>query len=221
MKVHIIENHGAKAYLSKLRDKNTSGTEFRRLSKILGIIIGTEIANLLDYQETPIETPFEKTKGTALDTLENVVAITTVEDGFPITEGIKLIFPEIREGLAGVRRVANPGSKKDGIQEFLPEIAFMNVPMITSKDAVIIVKFCLATGCTISAILQQLQKQLQAPPKAYFVCAMICAEKGIEELESIVPDSTVVTFAIDSLDENGYLRPGIGNVPKRMYAGVH
>ena len=73
----------------------------------------------------------------------------------------------------------------------------------------------LATGGSATAAVQRL-KQAGAR-RIKFVC-VVAAPEGVDMFTQAHPDVPIVTAAIDrELDDNAYIRPGLGDAGDRMY----
>ncbi|MGZ4236331.1 MAG: uracil phosphoribosyltransferase, partial [Solirubrobacteraceae bacterium] len=73
----------------------------------------------------------------------------------------------------------------------------------------------LGTGNTAIAAVERLK---EARPKSIkFVCLLTCPE-GLAAMDDVHPDVPVYTAAVDrELDENAYIRPGLGDAGDRVF----
>jgi uracil phosphoribosyltransferase len=79
--IHVVSHPLVQHKLTKMRDKETSSTNFRRLLREMGLLLGYDATRDLPLVEREISTPIEATKA-------------------PLLEGKKLVVvPILRAGL--------------------------------------------------------------------------------------------------------------------------
>ncbi len=80
---------------------------------------------------------------------------------------------------------------------------------------VFVVNPMLATGGSASGAINHLKSR--GAKDLTFVC-LVAAPEGVARLEEFHPDVPVVTAALDrELDENAFIRPGLGDAGDRIF----
>jgi uracil phosphoribosyltransferase len=191
--------------LTLLRDKRTSTSTFRQLTR--------EIATLLCY---------EVTRDLELDTVEIETPLTTMPS--PKLAGKKLVFaPILRAGMGFLEgmldlvpsaRVAHIGLYRDPATLGAVEYYFKS-PTDLSERLVITVDPMLATGNTAVAAMERLKEH--GASQIRMVC-LLATPVGIANLHAHHPEVRVWTAAIDpELNDHGYIVPGLGDAGDRIY----
>ena len=97
----------------------------------------------------------------------------------------------------------------------IPVEYYLKLPDRLNERQCIVVDPMLATGGSAVAAAHRV-KQAGAE-RIKFVC-VVAAPEGLEAFNSAHPDVPVVTAAIDrALDEDAYIRPGLGDAGDRMF----
>jgi uracil phosphoribosyltransferase len=92
---------------------------------------------------------------------------------------------------------------------------FFKAPVDLAERLVIVVAPVLATANTAIAAVDRLKER--GAKDIRFVC-LICAPQGVDKMRGIHPDVPIWTAAIDeTLDENAYIVPGLGDAGDRAY----
>ena len=98
-------------------------------------------------------------------------------------------------------------------------IAHMELPEAKGQSVhtLVIAKAVLATGCTAVHLAKTAQKKYM--PRNILIVSVFYSEKGVLELQHEVPNADIVVVGKpDSVDENGMLTPGVGNLDQRLKA---
>jgi len=77
--------------LTKLRDKTTTGKEFRNLVTEISRLLAYEATRNLSLKKESIETPFEKTTGHLVN--EEIIVVPVLRAGMGMLEGFLEILP--------------------------------------------------------------------------------------------------------------------------------
>ena len=84
-------------------------------------------------------------------------------------------------------------------------------------DSVIIAKSVLATGCTAISLTRKAVEMYN--PRNVIIASIFYSDIGIAEMLNEISTAQIFTFGkADSLDENGMLIPGVGNLDQRLNA---
>ncbi len=196
--------------LSKLRNKNTVYPEFRRIMRKIGVFLGYEIANRINFEKTEVSTPLGKTDGLLLS--EDIVLVAILRAALPLVEGFSEVFEGASIGFVVAKRIEKNSSEKG---HFDVEISYINIPRI-EKKILVIPDPMLATGSTIIAVIDKILEQ--GKPKRLIVCSVIASKYGISRVESTYPQVEIFTVSIDeNLDSRGFIVPGLGDAGDRAF----
>jgi uracil phosphoribosyltransferase len=212
----VVTHALAREALTTLRDIETGSTTFRTELERLGRICGETICD--DYFETEsvaIRTPLTETEGVRVAGRENVVLVNVLRAATPMVQGMLDAFPAASQGVISASRDEEAGRKPDGT--FAIEVQYVKLPEIEPEDTVIVADPMLATGSTLTTVLEVL-RDAGAAPEQLFVCAAVAAPEGIERVREAEPDAEVVTVAVDDhLDDDGFIVPGLGDAGDRAF----
>ncbi|MHA3828635.1 uracil phosphoribosyltransferase [Mycoplasma sp. Z1473D] len=203
--VTIINHPLINIKLTKMRDKNTSHNEFRNnLNEIASLMVYEIMRN---YQPkvheciTPLDTIYQ---GTTYD--KEIVIIPILRAGLGMVDGIINLVPQARVGHIGMYR------NEDTLQ--VTEY-FFKIPNVSKDSKLIVVDPMLATGTSASDALSKLESL------GYSDITLVClvgVDKGIEKIQKNHPNIDIFLAAEDEyLDENGYIRPGLGDAGDRIF----
>jgi uracil phosphoribosyltransferase len=213
-RLHRIDNRYAQEILTTLRDKKTDSVKFRWGLTRLGMLIGVEIADAMNYVDVKVETPLGvKAKGVSITDARHVVVISLLRAAMPFVEGILDVFPESRLGVVSASRVEDKHLTPE--YNFKIDMPYMRVPAITPSDTLIVADPMLASGSTQIAVLDKLLKN--GKPKRIIVASVLSAPLGLEKVHARHPEVEIFTFSVDDgLDERGYIVPGLGDAGDRV-----
>jgi uracil phosphoribosyltransferase len=126
-----------------------------------------------------------------------------------MTDGILRLFPEARVGHIGIQRDE---------KSHAPVNYYTRFPKDVADGPVLVVDPMLATGGSAVHAIDHLKRlgcrDLQ------MVC-LVAAPEGVQRLLDRHPEVPVFTAALDrQLDENAYIRPGLGDAGDRIFGTV-
>jgi uracil phosphoribosyltransferase len=154
----------------------------------------------------PIElhTPLEPATGVRL--ADEVVLVAILRAGLGMVEGLLRLVPDARVGHLGMYRD----------EEALRPVGYYeNVPPGVADAEVFVVDPMLATGGSAVQAIARLKRA--GARRLHFVC-LVAAPEGLRALHEAHPEVPVTTATIDrQLDENGYIRPGLGDAGDRIF----
>jgi len=214
--VRIVSHPLAQAILTTLRDRNTGQIEFRKGMVKLGRLIALRIVEDFETKPRKVVTPLGvEHEGIEIEGINDVVIIQVLRASMPLVEGLIKILPSARMGVISARRVEEKGMSQE--KEFDIEVKYIKIPKITEKDNLIIADPMFATGSTILAVLNHLEKvDLRARRK--ILATVISTPIAIERVLSRYPDLLIYTVAIDPyLNEKGFIVPGLGDAGDRSF----
>ncbi|MFA4639843.1 uracil phosphoribosyltransferase [Pyrococcus kukulkanii] len=194
--------------LTQLRDKNTGSIAFRKGLVKLGRYMAYEITKTMETETVKVETPLEETEGIIVKDRRNVVIVTVLRAAIPLMEGLIKVFEHARVGIVSAVRGKAP--------KFEIEMDYVKIPQIKPEDTVIVADPMIATGSTLTKVLEEVKKY--GEPKRTIVVGVLAAPEGITKIKSKFPDVEIFVAKIDrELDDKGYILPGLGDAGDRAF----
>ena len=200
--------------LSIIRDKNTDAEVFRNAIRRITYLLFYKATEDLELEEIEIETPLEKCVSKKLSTKKEIIIAPILRAG--------LIFSDIANEIMPFATVRHIGMYRD--EETLTPIWYYNkIPVEFDKPEdkiILILDPMLATGnSAIDAI--KLFDTKKVPHKNIRFVSLISAPEGLEKVTALYPNVKIVTASIDKcLNNNGYIRPGLGDAGDRIFNTV-
>jgi uracil phosphoribosyltransferase len=190
--------------LTVLRDRNTSFPNFRHALFECSAILAVEAARDLVLTDTEVETPLEVTHGERLSS--RVVVVPVLRAGLGMVDGFLRLLPDARVGHLGMARDEAAHKPVDYYSRLPPGMAESHVFLLDPM---------LATGGSAVNALQHLKDA--GAGHLELVC-LVSAPEGIQAVNEAHPDVKIWTAAVDrGLDENAYIRPGLGDAGDRVF----
>jgi uracil phosphoribosyltransferase len=123
-----------------------------------------------------------------------------------MVDGVARLMPSARVGHIGLYR------DHDTLQ---PVDYYFKIPPDASSRDFIVLDPMLATGGSAAAAVTSLKGQ--GATRIRFMC-LVAAPEGVTRMLDTHPDVPVFAAALDrQLDENGYIRPGLGDAGDRLF----
>jgi uracil phosphoribosyltransferase len=206
-KLKVVEHPVLADRLSVLRDRNTTHGAFRQALFEASAIMAVEVARELPVREVEIETPLEATRGVRLR--EEVAVVPVLRAGLGMVDGFLRLLPDARVGHVGIYRDE---------EEHVPIQYYERLPPGLPSARVYVLDPMLATGGSAVSALNHLKRAGARHPE--LVC-LVSAPEGLAAVEAEHPEVPIWTAAIDrELDENAYIRPGLGDAGDRVFGTV-
>jgi uracil phosphoribosyltransferase len=154
-----------------------------------------------DYE---VQTPLEPAAATRL--ADEVVIVAILRAGLGLVDGFLRLVPDARVGHLGMYRD----------EEALRPVGYYeNIPAGVADAEVFVVDPMLATGGSSTQAIARLKRA--GAQRITFTC-LVAAPEGVKALQSAHPEVPILTAALDrELDENGYIRPGLGDAGDRIF----
>jgi uracil phosphoribosyltransferase len=191
--------------LSLLRETQTASADFRRLAREISLLLGYEVLRDLALANSPIETPLEPMMAPKLAG-KKLCFVSVLRAGAGILEGMLDLVPSARVAHIGLYR--DEATKQ-------PVQYYFKAPEDLAERLCVVVDPMLATGHSAVAAVRLLKAAGARQVK--FVC-LIAAPEGLAVFGEAHPDVAVFTAALDrGLDENAYIRPGLGDAGDRLF----
>jgi uracil phosphoribosyltransferase len=126
--------------------------------------------------------------------------------GLGMVEGVVRLMPAARVGHIGLYRDHDSLSPVD---------YYFKIPPEPASREFIVLDPMLATGGSAVAAVSSLKAE--GATRIQFVC-LVAAPEGVQAMLDTHPDVHIFTAALDrGLDENGYIRPGLGDAGDRLF----
>ena len=201
----VIDHPLVQHKLTLMRKNDTSTHGFRRLLREISHLLCYEVTRDLKLELVRIETPLQAMEAPKLAGKKLVFA-SVLRAGNGLLEGMLELIPSARVAHIGLYR--DPKTLK--AVEY-----YFKAPEDLGERLTIVVDPMLATAnSSIAAV--DLLKQRNAK-RIRFVC-LLAATAGVQKFNEEHPDVPIYTAAIDeTLNEKGYIVPGLGDAGDRMY----
>ncbi len=204
-KITLCDHPFIQHRLAILRDRNTPFNQFRIALKEYGTLMAYELAKDHPTESVTVETPLEPASAQRIE--KPVVLIAILRAALGMVEGMAEFYPDARIGHLGMYR--DPKTLQ-------PVFYYSKLPVDLNHHPIILADPMLATGGSIVAALDELQKfQCLDSVK---IATLIAAPEGIARVREKYPDVPIYTAAVDrQLNEKGYILPGLGDAGDRQY----
>jgi uracil phosphoribosyltransferase len=200
----VVEHPVLADRLSVMRDRETPHGAFRQALFEAAAIMAVEVARELPLKEIEIETPLERTRGLRLR--DEVAVVPVLRAGLGMVEGFLRLLPDARVGHVGMYRDE---------EEHVPVDYYERLPPRLPAAHVYVLDPMLATGGSAVAALHKLK---QAGARQLEIVCLVAAPQGLDAVRAAHPDVRIWTAAVDrELDENAYIRPGLGDAGDRVF----
>lgn len=203
----VVDHPILKRDLTILRKKETPHGTFRKTVSDAAAILAYEAMRSVQVRDVDIETPLESTTGYQI--ADEVIVVPIMRAGLGMVDGFVRYVPEARVGHLGMQRDEETHSPVD---------YYSNIPGTIGEAHVFVVDPMLATGGSAAFAISHLKDQ--GARTIHFAC-LVAAPEGIEHLQDTHPDVPIVTATIDrELDDNAFIRPGLGDAGDRIFGTV-
>jgi uracil phosphoribosyltransferase len=190
--------------LSVLRDRATTHGAFRQALFECSAIMAVEVARDLPLKEVEIETPLERTR--SLRVRDEVAVVPVLRAGLGMVEGFLRLLPEARVGHLGIQRDEEDHEPVDYFERLPPGLPDARVYVLDPM---------LATGGSAVRALHHLKR---AGARQLELVCLVAAPQGLAAVQDAHPEVRIWTAAVDrELDENAYIRPGLGDAGDRVF----
>ncbi|MGI7596024.1 uracil phosphoribosyltransferase [Campylobacter coli] len=190
--------------LGFLRDKETKPFHFRMLIDEISTFLLFEATKDLCLKETQIQTPVANAKVKRLD--EKIMICPILRAVLGMLDSIFRLIPDASVGFLGF--VRNEKTLK-------ADFYFQKLPKDAKERTAIVIDPMFATGGTAIDACNFLKDQ--GVKKIKFI-SILAAPQGLEKFAKIHSDVELYIASIDeSLNEKGYIIPGLGDAGDRVF----
>jgi uracil phosphoribosyltransferase len=210
----LVADHPLVAHkLTTLRDVETETPTFRRLTDELVTLLAYEATRHIKVEPVSVTTPVAVADGVRLARPVPLV-VPVLRAGIGMLDGMTRLLPNADVGFVGLARDE---------QTLVATTYAARLPAdLAGRDAFVLDPM-LATGGTLETVVGMLVSRGAATVTA--IC-LLAAPEGVARVERAFPDGAgipvrVVTAAMDrSLNERGYIVPGLGDAGDRLYGAI-
>jgi uracil phosphoribosyltransferase len=187
-----------------MRDRDTTHADFRQALFEASAILAVEAARDLPVTPVEVQTPLEPAAGSRLPS--EITIVPVLRAGLGMVDGFLRLLPGARVGHVGVYRDE---------QEHRPVDYYERLPPGLADSHVFVVDPMLATG---GSAVHALDKLRAAGARELALVCLVVAPEGLAAVEEHHPDVPIWAAAVDrELDENAYIRPGLGDAGDRVF----
>ncbi|WP_297830958.1 uracil phosphoribosyltransferase [Thermomonas sp.] len=205
MKTVVVDHPLVRHKLGKLRDIATDPVHFRLLAGEIAVLLALEATRDLPTERVEVQTwagplQVERVRSEAL------TLVPILRAGLGFLPGVQSLLPAAPVSVIGLRR--DEATHR-------PEGYYQRLADHMERRTALLIDPMLATGGSASAAIQLLKNAGCTRIKCLF---LVAAPEGLRALEAAHPDVEVYVAAIDQrLDENAYIRPGLGDAGDRLF----
>jgi uracil phosphoribosyltransferase len=201
----VIDHPLVQHKVTVLRRRDTSKKKFKELVDEIAMLMAYEVTRDLPLTPVEVETPLETTTQMRLSG-KKLTLVPILRAGLGMVDGVLRLMPSVRVGHIGLYR------DHDTLQ---PVDYYFKIPPEPESRDFIVLDPMLATGGSASAAVASLKRS--GATRVRFMC-LVAAPEGVERMRQDHPEVQVYTAALDrGLDENGYIRPGLGDAGDRLF----
>lgn len=191
-------------YLKEIRSIaiQKDSMRFRKNIERIGQVMAIEVSKTLQYEAEDVQTPLGTAKVPVIS--NQVVLGTIMRAGLPLHQGFLSMFDQAENAFVSAYRQKNAQGELEIVSEYLA------APALDGKT-LLLVDPMLATGMSMEIAYKALLSH--GTPKTTHLCCTIGTPEAIEYLSKTMPENiTLWCCAIDdSLNENKYIVPGLGD----------
>jgi len=201
--LRVVDHPVMARAVTELRAATTSRARFRIAMADAASMLAYEALRDVPTREVEVETPLERTTGARPSP---VMVVAVLRAGLGMVDGFLRLLPEARVGHLGMYRDEVDHAPVDYFERLPPGLA----------DAHVIVPDpMLATGGSAVHALSRLKEA--GAQRLRLVC-LVCAPEGVKAVNDAHPDVPIWAAALDrQLDDNAFIRPGLGDAGDRAF----
>lgn len=203
-RVHTIDHPLAQHALAQIRDKSTPSPIFRAAVATLTRQLVYSATAELPTTAVSVSTPFAETEAQRLTHLVSPIAI--LRSGAAMLETAIDTLPDGQAGHFGVYHDKRVGATVE---------YYLKLPDRVAESRVLLLDPAVGTGKTALATIARLQ-EFGVTDIAFLT--LIASMEGVESITEHFPEVDLYAIEVgDTIGEQGYLRPGMGDFGDRYY----
>ena len=193
-----------KHLVNRLRDVRTASNEFRMTIEEISRIIASEALNDFETVTQNINT-WQGSLDVQMIEVQKLVLVPILRAGEPMLTGILKTLPYAKSGFLAMKRDEKTS---------LSKLFYENIPNLEGKTVLLLDPMVATGGSLIDGIDFLKGKN----PKRIISLNVLGSPEGIKKVQEAHPDVDIYIAQIDErLDENNYIRPGLGDAGDRAF----
>ena len=202
--VTVVSHPAVSHRLSELRDQRTGRDRFRTLMAEVAMFLAYEALRDLGTATAKVQTPVGSALGVRV--VEEVLVVPILRAGLGMVPGVERVAPECE--------VAHLGMKRN--DDTLDAVCYLDgLPASLAGRRVLVCDPMLATGGSLAQACGLIQRR---GASAITALCLVASEPGVAAFFARMPQVKVVCAAVDrSLDDRGYIVPGLGDAGDRLF----
>jgi uracil phosphoribosyltransferase len=195
----LVQHH-----IAALRDSRTTPSEFRRVVRMLAVLIAQEATDDLPTIPREVTTPLGRAQARVLQDVVGIVPI--LRAGLGMADGVIELLPEAEVWHIGLYRDE---------ATLRPQEYYNKFPVRPRVTLALLVDPMLATGGSAVRACEIIKAA--GVPKLKLL-SLIAAPEGIALMSKAMPDVEIYVAAVDEyLNEDGFIHPGLGDAGDRQF----
>ncbi len=197
-----------KHLVNRLRDVRTASNEFRLTIEEISRMIVAEALENFPTITTNINT-WQGPLDVEMLEVQKIVLVPILRAGEPMLTGILKTLPYAKSGFLAMKRDEKTS---------LSKLFYENIPNLEDKTVLLLDPMVATGGSLIDAITYLKDKGA----KKILSLNILGSPYGVKKVQEVYPDVDIYIAQIDErLDENNYIRPGLGDAGDRAFNTNH
>ncbi len=193
-----------KHLVNRLRDTRTTSNEFRLTIEEISRVIAAEALSKFPTVTQNINT-WQGSIDVQMLEVQKLVLVPILRAGEPMLTGILKTLPYARSGFLAMKRDEKTAEAK---------LFYENIPSLEDKTVLLLDPMVATGGSLIDGINYLKDKGA----KKIISLNILGAPEGVKKVQVAHPDVDIYIAQIDErLDENNYIRPGLGDAGDRAF----
>ncbi|MGB1226658.1 MAG: uracil phosphoribosyltransferase [Poseidonibacter sp.] len=193
-----------KHLVNRLRDVRTTSNEFRLTIEEISRIVASEALNDFETVSQNINT-WQGPLDVEMIEVQKLVLVPILRAGEPMLTGILKTLPYAKSGFLAMKRDEETS---------LSKLFYENIPNLEGRT-VLLLDPMIATGGSLIDGIDYLKTK---NPKRIICLNVLGSPFGVQKVQEAHPDVDIFIAQIDErLDENNYIRPGLGDAGDRAF----
>lgn len=198
------KNVVVKHLVNRLRDTRTASNEFRMTIEEISRILAAEALENFETVTQNINT-WQGQLDVQMIEVQKLVLVPILRAGEPMLTGILKTLPYARSGFLAMKRDEETS---------LSKLFYENIPNLEGRTVLLLDPMVATGGSLIDGIDFLKAKN----PKRIISLNVLGSPEGIKKVQEAHPDVDIYIAQIDErLDENNYIRPGLGDAGDRSF----